>query len=96
MGETSAERGLRFVVYGRVQGVSFRWHTVEVARELGLAGWVRNRPDGTVEVHAEGPPELLDRLAAWLAHGPGRARVTRLERREVEPEPGLAGFSIRR
>jgi len=91
---TAGSGARRFVVHGRVQGVSFRWHTEQVAAKLGLRGWVRNRPDGTVEVHAEGPPGLLDELAAWLAEGPRLARVTRLEQREVEPEPGLAGFVL--
>ncbi|HKK09033.1 MAG TPA: acylphosphatase, partial [Gemmatimonadota bacterium] len=62
-----------------VQGVGFRWNTVRTARELGIAGTVRNRPDGAVEVHARGAPDALERLATWLAAGPRAARVESVE-----------------
>jgi acylphosphatase len=62
-------------VYGRVQGVSFRFYTRDQATALGLTGWVSNRDDGSVEVIAEGPRPALDRLLAWLRHGPPSARV---------------------
>lgn len=62
-------------VSGRVQGVAFRWHTREQARRLGLTGWVRNQPDGSVRLVAEGDRESLERLAEWVAHGPDHARV---------------------
>ncbi len=68
-----------YLVHGRVQGVGFRWNTVHTARQLGLAGTVRNRPDGSVEVHASGEPGALDRLRAWLEHGPPAARVESVE-----------------
>lgn len=51
-----------YIVTGRVQGVGFRWFTQNRARSLGLCGWVRNMPNGTVEVWAEGPPSDLDSL----------------------------------
>ncbi len=64
-------------VMGRVQGVSFRYHTTQRASALGLTGWVMNLPDGrTVEVIAEGPRKDLQQLLDWLHHGPGGARVT--------------------
>lgn len=59
-----------------VQGVGFRWFALETARRLGLAGWVKNRSDGTVEVAAEGDPVLLDQLSEALREGPPGARVT--------------------
>jgi acylphosphatase len=63
-------------VSGRVQGVSFRWYTEEQARRLGVTGWVRNEPDGSVLVHAEGDDEAVDALVAWCRTGPSLARVT--------------------
>jgi acylphosphatase len=68
--------GLHVVVQGRVQGVGFRWYVREQARLLGVRGWVRNRPDGSVEVAADGKPEALQSLRAWLNTGPPGANVT--------------------
>ena len=62
-------------VRGRVQGVGFRWFVVDKARELRLAGWVKNRGDGNVELAAAGEPESLAKLAAAVASGPPGARV---------------------
>ena len=62
-------------VTGRVQGVSFRWYAQEQARRLGLTGWVRNEPDGSVRLHAEGETEAVDALVAWCHEGPSMARV---------------------
>jgi acylphosphatase len=66
-------------VHGRVQGVGFRWYIVEKAQELGLAGWVRNRPDGRVELAAAGPPDALERLEQAVRAGPRGARVETLK-----------------
>jgi len=66
---------LRAIVRGRVQGVFFRGFTVGCARKLGLDGSVRNLPDGTVEVCAEGDREVLERLVGCLKEGPPAARV---------------------
>ena len=63
-------------ITGVVQGVGFRWFARERARRLGLAGWVRNLPDGSVEVLAEGPPGQLDLLLGELHRGPSGAQVT--------------------
>jgi acylphosphatase len=68
-----------------VQGVAFRWSTAEEARRLGLAGWVRNCRDGTVELEAEGPIRDLKSLLDWLQHGPPLARVLRVVARWEEP-----------
>ena len=66
-------------IRGRVQGVYYRASTQREARALGLTGWVRNRPDGSVEALAEGPRPALERLIAWCEEGPPAARVTDVE-----------------
>jgi acylphosphatase len=81
-------------VSGRVQGVSFRWYTEEQARRLGVVGWVRNEPDGTVLVHAEGEDEAVDALVAWCRQGPAMARVSGVAVREAAPT-GATGFETR-
>jgi len=78
------------VVHGDVQGVGFRDFVERRARELSLAGSVRNRHDGTVEVVAEGPRNLLDRLLQNLRDGPRMASVDRVE---VVEEPATGEFS---
>ncbi len=72
-------------VTGRVQGVAFRWHTVEVARSLGVDGWVRNLDDGRVEAWIEGPSEQVEKMLEWLGTGPPAARVDGIESRDREP-----------
>lgn len=76
-------------VYGKVQGVFFRASTQKKARELGLTGFVQNEPDGTVYLEAEGDPETIKQLEAWAHHGPERARVEKVEVKELD---GLVGF----
>ncbi len=66
----------RVVVSGRVQGVFFRDSCRSQAQRLGVRGWVRNLPDRTVEVVAEGPRDRVDQLLDWCRHGPPRAQVT--------------------
>lgn len=66
-------------VYGRVQGVNFRYHTQKEANTLGLGGWVANRPDGSVEVVAEGDKESLQKLVSFLHRGSPSARVERVD-----------------
>lgn len=85
----------RVVVFGRVQGVGFRWHARQRAAQLGVAGWVRNMASGTVEVHAEGDEEAVDSLLEWLATGPAAAHVTSLEVVTVEAI-GADSFDITR
>jgi acylphosphatase len=62
-------------ITGRVQGVGFRWFVVAEGRRLGIGGWVRNNPDGSVELEAEGPPAALSSLRARVGKGPSAARV---------------------
>ena len=82
---------LRAVVRGQVQGVSFRDATMQRAGRLGLAGWVRNLPDGAVEVTAEGPRPALERLLAFLHQGPPLARVS-----AVQPDWSAASGEFQR
>ena len=84
----------RVRVSGRVQGVFFRDGTRREANRLGVAGWVRNRPDGTVELHAEGAPEAVERLLAFVREGPPDAQVRDVAVDEAEPE-GLGAFEVR-
>lgn len=84
----------RLIVHGRVHGVGFRVFVERAARARGLGGWVRNRPDGTVEVVVEGEPDAVESLARLCREGPRGAAVARVEV-GAEPPEGLSGFSIR-
>ena len=80
-------------IHGRVQGVGFRWWCAQMARELGLDGSVRNRPDGSVEVHLYGEVFAVDLMTEHLARGPGLARVSGME--PLKPEPSMdRGFHV--
>jgi acylphosphatase len=82
-------------ITGRVQGVGFRWHTRSEAQHLGLAGWVRNLSDGSVEARLEGPERTVDAMITWLGHGPPAALVEDAVVEQVDVL-GLDGFQIRR
>jgi acylphosphatase len=88
-----AARRVHLRIHGYVQGVSFRWYAQRQARSFGLAGWVRNCPDGTVELVAEGESDAVERLERWAHRGPSMAEVERVDRTEEEPE-GLFDFRI--
>jgi acylphosphatase len=90
----AARRGLAIRVMGRVQGVGFRYFTVRAARRLGLAGTVRNLPDGSVEVAVVGEGAALERFRDELRRGPPAARVTGLEERELLPTPDWRDFDV--
>jgi len=83
----------RVVVRGRVQGVYFRGETRGRARSLGVAGWVRNDPDGSVQAVFEGPRERVKSMVEWSCRGPTGARVESVETTWEEPE-GLEGFRV--
>ena len=86
---------LHAVVRGRVQGVFFRVSTRDEARRLGISGWVRNLPDGTVEVYAGGTESNLMTLLEWLHSGPPGAKVTEVDASwNVSGEPVPPGFDI--
>src|ERR1700757_3053735 len=87
-------KGVRVTVRGAVQGVGFRYTTVERAHELGVLGWVRNEDDGSVLVQAEGPDEAVDALVEWLGEGPPGASVSDLEVAKSKVE-GHEQFAIR-
>ena len=80
-------------VSGRVQGVSFRWYAQEQARALGVRGWVRNEPDGSVLLHAEGDEAAVDALVEWCRRGPSSARVSDVAVRDDAPS-GSTAFEI--
>lgn len=92
---TMADVARRLVIRGRVQGVGYRHATVEAARAIGVAGWVRNRPDGTVEAFAQGARADVDRFVAWCRHGPPLARVDDVEVGEATVDAALARFDWR-
>ena len=81
-------------VTGRVQGVSFRYYAVEQARSLGVAGWVRNEPDGSVVLHAQGADDAVDALVEWCRSGPPLAKVRRVAVREAT-ETAESSFDVR-
>jgi acylphosphatase len=81
------------VIYGFVQGVGFRFGVERAARSRGVAGWVRNRPDGTVEAVFEGEPEDVEALVEFCRRGPRGAVVGRIEVEE-ESAQGLGGFRV--
>jgi acylphosphatase len=85
----------RFVVRGRVQGVGFRYFTLDAARRENLHGYVTNNPDGTVEAVAEGEPESVERFERVLRRGPSQARVEQVWVDEIEPRMTADGFEIR-
>jgi acylphosphatase len=82
------------VISGRVQGVCFRMCTLEEARRLGMAGWVRNRADGAVEVTAEGEETPLAEFVAWCRHGPPYAQVTGVRESVTEAAGEFSEFRI--
>lgn len=88
---------MRVVLEGRVQGVGFRYFTLQCARRLGVGGWVRNRADGAVELEAVARRELLDEFLRQVERGPRYSTVDRVARQELEVvEETVSEFEIRR
>lgn len=88
---------LRLVVRGAVQGVGFRWFARETAQRLGVAGWVRNREDGSVEIAVSGDDDRVEQFAAAMERGPGHASVAGVSRDPLGDGEALARpFEIRR
>jgi acylphosphatase len=84
----------RYIVMGQVQGVGYRYFVLRQAESLGLTGFARNRPDGSVEVVAEGPEEILTQFEESLREGPSFSMVTGVEREAITAR-GDSGFHIR-
>ena len=82
-------------VFGRVQGVGFRFATEREARRLGLCGYVRNCEDRSVEIVAEGDPENVERLVDWARRGPRGAHISGVEVSRRPASGDFAGFSVR-
>ena len=93
MSQADAILARRYVVSGRVQGVGFRYFVQRKGTEIGVAGWVRNRTDGTVEAQAAGSAEQLQQFEAALREGP---RISRVDRVTISPAAlgGETGFRI--
>ena len=93
MAETEL-KALRASVTGRVQGVGFRYSTVNQARKLGLTGYARNMVDGSVEVMAEGPADKLTKLVKWLKQGPPMSHVTGVNVQDMTYSGCYRGFGV--
>ena len=85
----------RYIISGRVQGVGFRYYTQDAAIREGVTGYVRNLPDGRVEVLVEGDAATVGRVETTLWRGPGGARVDDVTVEEVTPSGKVTGFRIR-
>jgi acylphosphatase len=85
---------IRLTISGHVQGVCYRAATWEKAHALGITGWVKNCPDGSVEIHAEGAEEKLNELEKWCWDGPPASEVESVRREAVSLE-GCESFDIR-
>jgi acylphosphatase len=94
MSDARDARRVRVIVRGRVQGVAFRAYTADEAQRAGVAGWVRNLPDGSVEAAFEGAPAAVDALLDFVRRGPRAARVDDVEVRD-EPLADARSFEIR-
>jgi acylphosphatase len=85
----------RLSIRGRVQGVGFRYALQEEARRRGIAGWVRNRTDGSVEALLQGAPEGVAEVIAWARRGPPASRVDEVKVDPAEAEALHGGFDLR-
>jgi acylphosphatase len=85
----------RIRIRGRVQGVFFRHHTKQEADRLGITGWVKNLPDGSVEALICGGEKQLERMESWLAEGPPAATVEEIESSTQQPDTTFSHFEVR-
>jgi acylphosphatase len=93
MADAAATTAVQVRVTGRVQGVAFRWEAQHQALKLGVRGWVRNEPDGSVLAHVEGEPHLVNDMVVWLRQGPPASIVRDCAVRESAPT-GAGSFEI--
>ena len=89
-------KAVRLKISGKVQGVFFRESTKQRARELGVSGWVKNLPDGTVEALAQGDDKAVEQLIAYVHHGPPAARVTSVSVNDEPVGADLGPFVVER
>ena len=87
---------LHLVISGRVQGVCFRMYAQEEAESVGVTGWIRNCPDGSVEVVVEGEEQEIGEFLAWCRHGPPHARVMGVREESLPATGEFASFDITR
>jgi len=90
-----SKKRLYLKIFGEVQSVSFRYYAEVVAKDLGLAGWVRNVPDGAVECEVEGEKRSLNKFLEWVKQGPRWARVEKVEEKWKEFKDEFDKFEIR-
>lgn len=95
MSDQVQHKAVHIIVRGLVQGVGFRYFVLRRAQPLGLTGWVRNLPNGTVEIHAEGPESRLQQLLDLVASGPSGARVTEVEHFWTTATGAFTDFQVR-
>ena len=88
------KKAVRLTIFGKVQGVGFRFYTKRKARDLGLCGWVKNMTDGTVYVEAEGEQQDLATFVDWCHLGPEWSDVRKVQQQEI-PLQGFEGFVVR-
>ena len=85
---------IRVEISGIVQGVGFRWKAREAALALGIAGWIKNRPDGDVEAVFQGPGSSVDEMIRWARQGPAGAKVIEIKLHPQKIDEELRGFMI--
>jgi len=88
------QKHVHMIITGRVQGVWFRASTKDVADRLGIKGWVRNLPNGAVEVDAIGDVKSMEQFIEWCYQGPPGAHVVNVEIKELEPVADFDSFKI--
>lgn len=87
-------KSIYILIGGRVQGVGFRYFALHKANELHIFGWVRNTPDGKVEIEAEGTPQNLEIFIDWMKIGPSRAVIRSFSVSEITPHRNFINFII--
>ncbi|MCB2196795.1 MAG: acylphosphatase [Bacteroidetes bacterium] len=87
-------KSIKINIYGKVQGVGFRYSTLQKANELGIAGFVKNRVDGSVYIEADGEPDTLKEFIAWCHRGPSRARVDDVKMEDI-PYNNYKHFTVK-
>lgn len=95
MSDETIPLGYRWLLSGRVQGVGFRHFTLRHAQRLGVGGWVKNLPDGKVEIRVVGSPSGVAELKDRVLEGPSAGRVDDLAEEVIEPDPGWSRFEVR-